>query len=122
MDIERIKTTLGYLLSCALVAIGTRAILDPVSVSKMYGIPTEDSTGSYVPVMGIRNISTGVSIGTLLLQGQKRAAGTVLSTALLVGSLDVWITYRYAGQWTTEVSNHLLGDGIAGAVGLWLLV
>ena len=121
MNVETIKTSVGYLLSGALVAMGTRAILDPLGHSKAYGIPIENLTGSYVPPVGFRNISTGVSIGALLLQGQKRAAGTVLSTALLVGVLDTWYTYTYAGQWTSGALSHVVGDGLAGIVGLWLM-
>ena len=120
MNVENLKTSVGYLLSGGLVTIGTRSLLDPVSASKLYGIPTQDSTSSYVPAMGIRNIAIGTSIGALILQGQKRAAGTVLATGLLVGLLDAWITYRFAGRWTAAVSNHVLGDGLAAVAGLWL--
>ena len=123
MDVETIKRSIDYLLSGGLIAIGTRAILDPVGHSKTYGIPLSNLTASYsyVPPVSFRNISTGLSIGALLFQGQKRAAGTVLATALVVGSLDTWYTYTYAGQWSSAALNHVVGDGLAGLAGLWLM-
>ena len=119
MDRETIKTSLGYFCSGALIMMNIQAILDPVSASQTYGIPNENITSSYVPVMAARNIAQGLSIGALLYQGQKRAVGTVLSTAFVVGALDTWLTYRYAGQISSAVVKHVVGDGFAGALGLW---
>ncbi len=119
MDLETIKSSLGYLSAGGLVIMGIRGILDPVAVSQLYGIPHADTLSSYIPVMGARNIAIGVSIGALLFQDQRRAAGTVLSTALIIGPLDAWITYRYAGQLTSEVLSHVVADGLVGLLGFW---
>lgn len=121
MDAVAVKTALGYFFSAALVTMGIRGLLDPVPFSETYGIPAENSKNSYVPATCARNIAIGLSIGALLYQDQKRAAGTVLATAFVVGSLDVWITYRYAGKWTAAVLNHVVGDAMCGAVGVWLM-
>ena len=121
MDIQTAKTSLGYISSGLLLTTGIRAILDPKAISQTYGIPAEDTTSSYVPAMGVRTFAIGLSVGALLFQGQTRAAGTVLSTALLVGPLDTWIVYRHTGKVTSAVVNHIVGDGLAGALGLWFL-
>lgn len=121
MDAVTVKTSLGYLFSTALVANGMRGIFDPVAVSKGYGLPTDGSKASYVPPTCARGIAIGRSIGAPLYQNDKRAAGTVLSTAFVVGGLDTWITYRYAEKWTGPVLNHVFGDAMCGAVGLWLM-
>ena len=121
MDAMTVKTSLGYVFSAALIALGVHGLLDPVSYSTAYGIPAEDSRDSYVGPTCARTIGLGLATGALLYQGQKRAAGTVLPTAFVVGSLDTWITYRYAGQWTAAVLSHVWGDALPGAVGLWLM-
>lgn len=71
MDILTAKTTTAYLLSGALCTMGLRGMLDPISASAIYGIPTTSQTMSFVPVMGGRNLVLGLLVGIFNFRGEK---------------------------------------------------
>jgi hypothetical protein len=122
MDVPTAKTATGYLLSAALCAQGIRCILDPLNASADYGIPASPQTTNYeyVPVMGARNVALGLCVGTFMFQGERRAAGTVLCTALLIGVFDTWATFKHQGKWRGSVLSHAIGDGVFAGAGWWL--
>ncbi|KAI9722310.1 MAG: hypothetical protein M1812_001782 [Candelaria pacifica] len=122
MSTDTIKLYTASLLSFAIISLGTRAILSPIPASKVYGVPaTNTITSAYVPVMGARNVAIGLAASMFILRGDIKGAGTVFSTALLVGAVDSWVCYKHWGRANRDVWGHLVGDGIFGGVGLWLM-
>lgn len=55
-----------------------------------------------------------------MYQGNKRAAGTVLASALAVGIIDTWVTAKHAGKMSGAAWSHVIGDGIASLLGFWM--
>lgn len=116
------RTGLGYLLSAFICAMGARSIVDPINQSQAYGVPMTAATDKwqYVPVMGVRSLALGIAAGTLMLRGDRKAAGVVLSTAALIGPVDVWACWSAAGRMSSEAWGHVFGDGLFAVTGLWL--
>ncbi|MCJ1297678.1 hypothetical protein MMC08_000466 [Hypocenomyce scalaris] len=122
MDTPTAKTLTGYLLSLVLCAGSIRAILDPVAQSHVYGIPaTSAAASAYVTAMGARTLAIGLAVGTFVYRGERRAAGTVLCLALVVGAVDTWATWRSVGGWNAAVWSHVVGDGLFVVAGRWLM-
>lgn len=122
MNIANAKTGLGFLLSAILCTAGARSIIEPIKQSRVYGVPVNKTTDKwqYVPVMGARNIALGIAAGTLMFNEGRVPAGVVLSTAALVGPVDVWACWNSAGKMSSEAWGHVFGDGMFAAAGLWL--
>ena len=120
MELGTVKTGLGYVCAGLFTATGIRSILDPVSQAKDFGIPTTAETSQYVVIMGGRTLGFGLCVGALLLQGQQRAAGTVLLTSIVIGATDAWANYTYAGEVTAKVYTHLIGSSLIFLYANWL--
>ena len=116
------KTTLGYLFTTLICSLGARSILSPIPASRTFGIPMHPATDKwqYVSVMGVRSFAFGVAVGALMYRGERKAAGVVMSTAALVGSVDAWAVSSAAGRWTRDAWGHVVGDGAFALGGLWL--
>jgi hypothetical protein len=61
MDLQIVKTGAVYLLAAAFTtAVGLRGIFDPVSQTKVFGIPATVQTAYYFPAVDCRNLSFGL--------------------------------------------------------------
>lgn len=124
LDTLSTKTNTTYLLSTFICVLGAHSILSPIPASLAYGIPMhpDNDKWQYVPVMGARSFALGAAAGILTYRGQRRAAGIVLSTAGIVGPVDVWACWSAAGAMTKEAWGHVFGDGLFAVAGLWLAI
>lgn len=132
---SNVKLSLGYLLSTALCFNGLQFILYPTKAASEFGIPispspstTWTSTASkgvsplYLPVLGSRNLASGLAIGTFLYQGNNKAAGTVLCCGFMIGCMDIWACFKHEGGKMGKATwTHFVGNGVFTAVGAWLL-
>ena len=122
MTTSSTKTAVGYGFTCLICTLGARSILSPIPASRTFGIPMQPATDKwqYVSVMGVRSFAFGIAVGALIYRGERKAAGVVMSTAALVGSVDAWAVRNAAGRWTQDAWGHIVGDGAFALGGLWL--
>ena len=136
MDIlPPLAQTTATLVGLAATAAGFRSILNPRSFAQSFGLPQPDpqprpqgqdqeanphlksATGSnpFIPVVGVRNIATGLSILAFSLQNKARTTGMVLlcNLAAMVG--DTVICYRL-GTRGSETS-HLVASMVFALLG-----
>ena len=74
---------------------------------------------TFLPVVGARDISIGLLILTLSLQGHRKAVGTVLGVhAVVSGGIDIWTCLNIGGPRSRY--NHAGASGIT-AVLAWVL-
>lgn len=122
LNASNARTGLGYLFSTLICAMGARSIVDPINQARACGVPMTTATDKwqYVPAMGVRSLALGIAAGTLMFRGDRKAAGVVLSTAVLIGPVDVWACWSAACAISSEAWSHVLGDGFFAVAGLWL--
>ncbi|KAK7188335.1 hypothetical protein PSPO01_05526 [Paraphaeosphaeria sporulosa] len=75
-----VLTAASYLISALLLYSGTVGVLWPLHTARtLFAVPNATpDTATFYPGLAGRNVTCGLAILTLLLQGQKQAAGVVV--------------------------------------------
>ena len=123
MNSDTMRTASGYIIAAFLTTVGLTTIIDPVGRSKAFGIParSQDKTIlAYIKPMGARDLSLGLTVGTLMFNGDQKNAGLVALIALVIPTMDAWAVWRYNGR-LKEAWGHVIGIGFVGSMGLWLI-
>ena len=123
MDIGTLKTTSGYLAATSLATVGLVTIMNPVGRSKNFGVvarPDDKAMLALLRPMGARDLSLGLAIGTFMYRGDQKNAGLLVLIALAVPAMDAWAVWKYNGR-LKEAWSHIIGLGIVGSLGLWLV-
>ena len=127
--------TTATLVGIAATLAGFRSILSPKSFAQSFGLPQSDpqprlqgqdqevrsqsksldSSNPFIPVVGVRNIATGLSILTFSLQNKSQTTGTVLlcNLAAMVG--DTVICYRLGARGSE--TSHLVASMVFALLG-----
>ena len=117
------------ILGLGAAAAGIRSILKPEPFAESFGLPQSrlgtskrsDSRlerNAFIPVVGVRNIATGLSILTFSLQNETRTTGIILLCNLAAMIGDTVICYR-SGTMGSERS-HLVASLIFALLGGWM--
>jgi hypothetical protein len=91
-------TWLAAIASLAFLAIGARAIVQPLAAAAGFGVPLDPGDGLvFVQAFGARNIGLSVFALLLLLLGQRRSLGLLFACGALIAALDAGIVAVHAG-------------------------
>lgn len=75
----------------------------------MFGIQNANETNTlFYPLVGMKNMMTGLAILTLNSQGDRKAVAVVVGCCALAGLYDVWFCMRHDGRW----AQHAMGTPI----------
>ncbi|KAL5385626.1 hypothetical protein DPSP01_004739 [Paraphaeosphaeria sporulosa] len=116
-----VLTAASYLISALLLYSGTVGVLWPLHTARtLFAVPNATpDTATFYPGLAGRNVTCGLAILTLLLQGQKQAAGVVVVCLLCNGASDCLVLVRREGGERLEV--HVFNMFLVGAVGTGLV-
>lgn len=123
MDARALKAASGYLIAIFLITAGLSTIINPVGRSETFGViarPQDEAILAFIKPMGARDLSLGLTIGMFMYKGEQKYAGLVTLIALLIPAMDAWAVWDYNGR-LKEAWPHVIGGGIVGAVGAWLI-
>lgn len=120
----------------AAIVTGTQALLGPIGFSRSFGIPilpvkdastaisgsnkpNDNPTTSYVSLMGVRQLATGITLLTFAYQGKWTEMATILSIlGMVVAGTDGWYLSRSGAR--SQGLFHAIPGGfiavLAGAV------
>lgn len=106
-------TTIGYvlagLIAAAIIFIGARFILAPRTAAAGYGVPADPgqpSVGAYLSVKGIRDITSGLFVIILMINGATELLAWIILAATLIPIADSAIVLRNGGQKATAFGVH----------------
>ncbi len=103
---------------------GIYSLINPVAFSDALGIPFTSPSSPAVPFVsfeGGRNLTSGITIFTLLYNGQRKALGLVLMSGVVTSMVDAWICTRYGSKEGKAVGHVVVGIliGITGGALYW---
>ena len=121
--LQRILPPLSSLMGIVALSGGIYGVVNPQGSSAALGIPVSSTTSPALPFVsfaGARNISTGITILTLLYMGQKKVLGTLLLCGVPTCLIDAWICARYGAVEGKALGHAVMGVvvGLLGA-GMW---
>jgi hypothetical protein len=91
-------TWLAAIAAVAFLAIGARAILQPLAAAAGFGVPLDPGDGLvFVQAFGARNIGISVFALLLLLLGRRRSLGLLFACGALIAAFDAGIVAAHAG-------------------------
>jgi len=106
-------TTIGYILAgliaAAIIFIGARFILAPRTAAAGYGVPADPgqpSVGAYLSVKGIRDITSGLFVIILMINGATELLAWIILAATLIPAADAVIVLRNGGPKGTAFGVH----------------
>lgn len=123
MDAATLKTASGYIAAAFLTTVGLVTIVDPLSRSENFGVPTrrgDKPTLAFIKPMGARDLSLGLTIGMFVFNGDQKNAGSVMLIALVIPAMDAWSVWSYNGR-LKEAWPHIIGASMFAAIGVWLI-
>ncbi len=105
---------LGYVLSgliaLAIIAIGTRFLIAPVTAANGYGIDAPASSLSgvrpWLSVKGVRDIVSGLFLAMLMANGATKLTGEFLLIASFIAWGDAAIVLRSGGRRAAAFGIH----------------
>jgi hypothetical protein len=111
----------SIIFALASLATGIQAILTPLSFAKSFGIliptpsqtPTPTPVKSYISLLGIRQLATGLIILTFGYQGKWEEVATIL---VIIGLVVAWtdgVFLAKAGNWGGATFHAIPGAGIS---------
>ncbi|KAL9599689.1 MAG: hypothetical protein Q9219_003677 [cf. Caloplaca sp. 3 TL-2023] len=119
--VQQVLTGLSSLIGVVALGGGIQSIATPKTFAeKNMGLPIDSSAIPFVSVAGARNLSSGLTILTLLYMGQRKAVGTVLMCGVVAGMTDAWISAKYNARQGLAVGHAITGG--TGFVGYAILV
>jgi len=106
-------TTIGYILAgliaAAIIFIGARFILAPRTAAAGYGVPADPdqpSVSAYLSVKGIRDITSGLFVVILMINGATELLAWIILAATLIPVADAAIVLRNGGPKATAFGVH----------------
>ena len=118
----------SLIFAASAVATGAQAVLNPISFSKLFGLPLNTAAVkdqhsqrglamSYVSLMGVRQLGTGLILLLFAYQRKWVEAATILAIiGLLVAGTDGAVLYR-AGHRRAGLQHAIPGALIAALAG-----
>ncbi|EMC91442.1 hypothetical protein BAUCODRAFT_39621 [Baudoinia panamericana UAMH 10762] len=119
-NLNFIADNVARLFGIMLIGLGTTTQFRPLEGARVFAgsIATDEKAALFFPIVGARNISLGLAMLILGLQGQRNALGTLIAVFTLSGGIDAWWCAR-------NNSEKWAGHAIATATGVplswWLL-
>jgi hypothetical protein len=105
-----IATTLAALIAAAVVLVGARSVWAPRSAVG-FGIPNtrpdDPAMRSWLAIMGVRDIGTGLILGVLLIGATTHLLGWVMLAAALIPAGDAAVVARSKGPRPVIYGVHL---------------
>ncbi|MFJ7629254.1 DUF4267 domain-containing protein [Streptomyces sp. NPDC097595] len=105
-----IATTLAALIAAAVVLVGARLVWAPRSAVG-FGIPNtrpdDPAMRSWLAIMGVRDIGTGLMLGVLLIGATTHLLGWVMLAAALIPAGDAAVVARSKGPRAVIHGVHL---------------
>jgi hypothetical protein len=104
--------TIGYVLSgaigLAIVFIGARFLLAPMSAASAYGVavPSQAGWNAYLEVKGVRDIASGLFVAVLIAHGSAHVLGWFMLAASFIPLADTLIVVRHGGSKVLAVGVH----------------
>ena len=119
--LHRVSASLAGLVGLIGTSGGIYSLVNPVAFSGTLGIPITSPTSPAIPFIsfaGVRNLSSGIAMLTLLYTGQRKAVGVALMTGIVAALLDAWICVKYGALQGKAAGHGVMGVvlGVLGAV------
>ncbi|CAF9939358.1 hypothetical protein IMSHALPRED_001311 [Imshaugia aleurites] len=123
-QLQRILPPLSSMIGILGLSGGIYSIVNPQAFGATLGIPISTPTSPALPFAsfaGARQISSGLTILTLLYTGQRKAVGTLLICGVAAIMTDAWICFQHDGVEGKAVGHALMGVavGLLGAGMCW---
>ena len=122
--LHRILPPLTSIIGILALSSGIYGVIKPHALGDTLGIPISTSTSSLLSSLSFiaaRNVSTGLTVLTLLYTGQKKAVGTFLLCCVATALIDAWICFQYDGLKGKAVGHAFMGV-ICGSLGVGIYV
>jgi hypothetical protein len=114
--------TVAFILGVAMVFLGTRFFLSPVTATADFGIQfNSDGDYSFHHIKGIRDIFSGVLLCALVLLKERRALGLMLLVATMIPVSDLILVLSKSYTGLPQAISHIMASIVCFAVGLVLL-
>lgn len=117
----------AYVASALAMSIGTLGFLNPIALTRQFGVPLPDTapieSTTYVRVYGSRNFALGAGMFCLAWNGERRAAGMLSLCGIVNVLADGYLTqqYRQQGWLDGNVLAHIVFVPMGLVVGLVLV-
>ena len=114
------------LIAAAIVFIGARFLLSPAAAARDYGIPATASpvagVTAWLTVKGVRDITSGLFTGLLMVSAPPRLLGEFLLIASVIAIGDASIVLRAGGSKAAAFGIHGVTALVIIATGATLIV
>ncbi|KAL8722004.1 MAG: hypothetical protein Q9225_001440 [Loekoesia sp. 1 TL-2023] len=115
--LQPILTGLSSLICLLGLGGGIQSLVSPESFAEQtMGLPTNSAALPFISFAGARNLSSGLTMLTLLYTGQRKAVGTLLMCGVVAGMTDAWISAKYNAAKGKAV-GHAVMASVLGALG-----
>jgi hypothetical protein len=104
--------TIGYWLSGAIAVgillIGARFLLAPYAAAAAYGVSVHPDAhwDAYLSIKGVRDISSGLFTGIMILNGSAHLLGWFMLAATIIPLTDAVIVLRHGGTQAVAIGIH----------------
>jgi hypothetical protein len=118
----KISYLVAFILGVAMVFLGTRFFLSPITATADFGIQF-NSNGDYSfhHIKGIRDIFSGVLLCALVLLKERRALGVLLLVATMIPVSDLILVLSKPYTGLPQAISHIMASIICFVVGIILL-
>jgi hypothetical protein len=87
------------IVALGLVAVGIGALINPVAMAHVYGLPVEgDHAHGFVRATGNRDLVLGLVLGAAVAYQYWPLIEVLLAAGVLLSAGDFWIAYHAAGK------------------------
>lgn len=119
---SKISYSIAFILGLAMIFLGARFFLSPVSATADFGIQF-NSNGDYSfhHIKGIRDIFSGVLLCALVLLKERRAVGVMLLAATIIPVSDLLVVLSKSYTGIPEAMSHTIASIICFVFGIILL-
>ena len=100
--------------------VGLRSFISPLATAQSFGLPQSQNPSAFdplIPVVGGRNLASGLAIYALAYQRNWKALGATMCCGVVTAVTDAIVCYRYGAR------DAAVGHGVAGllimSLGLW---
>lgn len=97
-QLQRVLPPLSSLMGLLALSGGIYGVVNPQAWSGTLGIPVSTPTSPALPFLqfvAARNISTGLTVLTLLYKGERKTVGTLFLCGVVTALTDAWICFKY---------------------------
>ncbi|CAM5613277.1 hypothetical protein GCM10010329_18280 [Streptomyces spiroverticillatus] len=121
--LRKINTVLATAFVLFILWFGSEFILTPAATAPTFGLPTWPSGdgGGFLVVKGVRDVVMGLTLGALLVTGNRRALGWALLVGALAAFGDMGNVLAHHGDTVVAFSVHGLTAVLMVVTGLMFL-